>query len=373
MPGRRLQVLIGHLSTHPEDPPAWLELAHWALRLGQLPDFLRPTHLAYLLAAWQLAPRDRSLLPLFLAAAGLELPPSGPAPRASWWTPRRRLTGEEGETFDRLQGVPLRVIEKRTGSELVWVTGGASGRGSLRHRLSGKARRWLGSYLGRHPLTVGSYQEFLRATGHPAPSDHQEKIPWTLQQKAPERPVVFVSHADAEECCRWLGGQLPEDALWTFAARGPGTRPFPWGNATPGSERARFNHGVPWRGGDWDRFLGPVGERPEGASPFGVEDLAGHVREWTKERIRDQDQWKARVRGGSWGASRPEQLWIDHPEDLQELPRRQDDVGFRLAMPIFRWEPDLDPGAETSAPRPTRRERQRRKRQRRRRRARHTR
>lgn len=58
-----------------------------------------------------------------------------------------------------------------------------------------------------------------------------------------------------------------------LAARGKEGRRYPWGHDKPDDRRASFfiNVGCPT----------PVGIYPLGASPEGVQDLAGNVREWS--------------------------------------------------------------------------------------------
>ncbi len=68
---------------------------------------------------------------------------------------------------------------------------------------------------------------------------------------------VYVSHAEANAYCRWVGKQLPTEAQWQRAAKGAGQgRGLSW---------------VPW----------PVDDSPAYCSSFGVEDLFGNGWEWT--------------------------------------------------------------------------------------------
>lgn len=91
--------------------------------------------------------------------------------------------------------------------------------------------------------------------------------------RSPDRPVVGVSHSDAETYCRFAGKRLPREAEWERAARGDDARLFPWGDTLPTPEQAVFRAKV----------TSPVGSRPEGVGPYGHLDLAGNVWEWVAD------------------------------------------------------------------------------------------
>jgi formylglycine-generating enzyme required for sulfatase activity len=128
-------------------------------------------------------------------------------------------------------------------------------------------------WISRVPITNSQYRQFVCATGHRIPSH------WTDGEIPPakvQHPVVFVDWFDARAFCEWAGGRLPSEAEWEKAARGTGGRIYPWGDARP--NRKLCNHNF---------FFGDtlaVGSHPEGASPYGILDMAGNVWEWTSSR-----------------------------------------------------------------------------------------
>lgn len=94
-------------------------------------------------------------------------------------------------------------------------------------------------------------------------------------------PRVAVSWHEAAIYCEWVGGRLPTEAEWVRAARGRDKRVYPWGNEPPSCELANSLDENNGRNCAGDTL--PVESFPQGASPFGVLNLAGNVWEWTAD------------------------------------------------------------------------------------------
>jgi formylglycine-generating enzyme required for sulfatase activity len=195
--------------------------------------------------------------------------------------------------------------------------------------------------IDRTEVTQAAYRGCVEASRCPPPrvSASDARI------GGAEHPVAGVTFHEAALYCDFVGGRLPTEAEWERAARGDGAahRRFPWGR--PYNARLA-NHG---KGGerpdgiDGFRYAAPVGSFPDGRSPFGLDDMAGNVWEWTADRFvaggyaegptvdpRGGDASGERVvRGGSWRSS-PITLRVTHRVPVPETLTAPD-LGFRCA------------------------------------------
>ncbi|MCP4592261.1 MAG: formylglycine-generating enzyme family protein, partial [bacterium] len=202
---------------------------------------------------------------------------------------------------------PRERVHEKDGTVLVYVPGGdfTLGADDLRDREKPIHRVRLSPFwLGKYPVTNEQYRRYLEAN-----PDRQEPQYWNDKEfNQPQQPVVGVSWKEARAYCRWAGLELPSEAQWEAAARGPDGRRYPWGNEAPTTAHANFamNEGR----------TTPVGSYPGGAGPYGTLDQAGNVWEWCADAW-DEDAYKARkgrvdpvvkgeksavhvLRGGSW-------------------------------------------------------------------------
>jgi len=150
-------------------------------------------------------------------------------------------------------------------------------------------------YIGLHEVTVGQYAAFLNARPPRESALASMNLEgmglvrsgnsWASGEGAAELPARYVSHVMARRFCEWVSelagieAELPSEVEWEYAARGPESRIYPWGND--------WEEGLACAGGaEGPR---PVGSFPDGRSWCGALDMAGNVFEWTAdEYIKDR-------------------------------------------------------------------------------------
>ncbi|MCC7490817.1 MAG: SUMF1/EgtB/PvdO family nonheme iron enzyme [Fimbriimonadaceae bacterium] len=233
--------------------------------------------------------------------------------------------------------------------ELVWIPAGeglvGSAAGPADERPATIVRQPRGFWLGRTEVTNQQYAQF-----DPRHDSRRESkqgyqfgvLGYPLFQ--PTQPVVRVAWQRAVDFCRWLGqrsgevAELPSEAEWEYAARAGSATPFWWGAAAgdfaPYANLADaktrelasdpYTPDTPLRNpGEYDDWLPKDAQVNDGAlvsaavgqyrpNPWGLQDTAGNVAEWTRslDRPYPYDPADGRedlaaagqrvVRGGSW-------------------------------------------------------------------------
>lgn len=221
--------------------------------------------------------------------------------RGSTWTFRRRSDGM------RCLLLPAAVVE--IGYE-----------GSDAHADEGPTRHVeLDAFLiDTEPVSTTAYCRFLNSVVAVGPDtladwfvldprdnrNEQAVITWTDRGWQPvpgtERwPMVLVSWYGANAYSLWAnardwqdyrdganesrGSFLPTEAQWEYAARGPRTCRYPWGDSPP--DQGRMRYGQHRRGDSYRADTLPMAAVNDrlGMSPFGLHHMAGNVWQWCRD------------------------------------------------------------------------------------------
>ncbi|MBK8540263.1 MAG: SUMF1/EgtB/PvdO family nonheme iron enzyme [Ardenticatenia bacterium] len=212
--------------------------------------------------------------------------------------------------------------------------------------------------ISKYETTQAQWQAFTNAAdgygnadwwNEPTKLAYRDEQPGEPNWPGADLPVESVSWYEAVAFTRWLTARLraagdlqageeirlPTEAEWEKAARGTDGREYPWGNRY----KKGFAHVAEWGGATGTAYGGPttaVGSYPQGASPYGAQDMAGNVWEWALTEVEAQNASdltndRPRVlRGGSWYYSpvpvRASSRYDVHSDTRYWL------VGFRVVM-----------------------------------------
>ncbi len=191
-------------------------------------------------------------------------------------------------------------------------------------------------YMDVYPVTNADFKKFLDATGYEPkhPKNflnhwHDDEIP----EGRENHPVVWINLADARAYADWTQKRLPTEMEWQWAAQGESAQKWPWG-VVMDSTRCNCTHPA----------TTPVDSHPEGASPFGIQDLVGNVWQLTGDIYKNASYTYNIIRGGSY--YKPTSSWWyvkGGPQPLDETQmllhtgpglNRNATVGFRLVKDV---------------------------------------
>lgn len=188
--------------------------------------------------------------------------------------------------------------------------------------------------IDRYEVSNAQYRVFLdsmrRTNDHskchasePRGKDHTPAF-WDDERfNRPDQPVVGVDWYDAYAYAAWAGLRLPTADEWEYAARSNTKWLYAWGDEFEASRCVCEESGA--------AQPAAVTSCSNGASPFGVLNMAGNVMEWTSDNGPDAPEHTKVRCGGSW--RQPCEVYGVTFLRTQAARRdqRDDETGFRCA------------------------------------------
>lgn len=193
-------------------------------------------------------------------------------------------------------------------------------------------------WMSQTEVTVEQFAAFVKATGYETAAERaKSERTWRAPgfKLGRKQPVVYVTPTDAARYCEFIGGRLPTDEEWEYAARaGAATRHY-WGDAIDG----RY---LWYRVNSDDRPRAVGKKRP---NAWGLYDVEGNVWEWTISSSVAGKPYANR-RGSSWvsceeiapgpGQPRGTPMGLSTSYRIPvSYEHRYDDIGFRCARSKF--------------------------------------
>jgi len=193
--------------------------------------------------------------------------------------------------------------------------------------------------IDKTEVTNYEYAEFVKQTGHEAPSNWVGGKPIAGQELL---PVTFVSIEDANAFAEWRSKRdgvkyrLPSEEEWEYAARGGDQENvYSWGNQWIADNALVGSSGA--------KNPKAVGTTPTDKTRWGVMDMIGNVYEWTSTKANyysgsnqavaaDQQKWYV-IRGASYETDQSPKPISATRRDWVSGNTRVSVLGFRLVRP----------------------------------------
>jgi formylglycine-generating enzyme required for sulfatase activity len=153
-----------------------------------------------------------------------------------------------------------------------------------------------GFWIGQTEVTVGAYRRFATATRRAMPPEATfGGFPMNAGWTDVRMPIVNVDWNEGKAFCKWIGGALPTEAQWEYAARGS-VAASRYGNLPQIAWTGNNSGGAPLDAAamlkqDESAYLGRLSNNRASFHPTGLlapnsfmlYDMLGNVWEWTAD------------------------------------------------------------------------------------------
>ncbi|MCP4643099.1 MAG: formylglycine-generating enzyme family protein, partial [bacterium] len=140
--------------------------------------------------------------------------------------------------------------------------------------------------MTKSEVTVADYQRCVDSRACSAPKT-QAECNWKFIEQRKDHPVNCVKWQQAVDFCEWVGGRLPTEAEWEFAARSRDKRwVFTWDHTTKTGDYCDYavlDTSGKGKSGCLEERTWPVCNKTEGNTEQGLCDMCGNVEEFTQD------------------------------------------------------------------------------------------
>ena len=315
---------------------------------------ISPETPAYVFVRYSLdSGKSRQLIPMdFLRGNGFDIVEKPGHKQIVWWGTEQTSFADANQVEVRVRGIAMARIPA---GKFVMKSLPGGGRDESKE-ITPEPNLPL-FYMAKNETTISMYTDYLNELGGETAGWNQRMTSenrcgivrnddgtYSVKPGRENYPVTYVSWYDAANFLQWCGLRLPTEAEWEKSLRGglfldgddskkkPNPMPerrYPWGDESPGADgvfRCNFD-----TGDDGFTYSAPVGSFAKFGSPYGINDLAGNMAEWTLDWYSTSyhaglDGFRM-VRGGSWMAVAAA---CDAITGATQLPLKESSImGFR--------------------------------------------